>query len=190
MNTLTLPPPTSRKLTPLLLILALFLLPVATAGGLYWLQWRPVQTANYGELLQPPLPLPAGTLRGADGVDQGLALRGQWLLLLVGSAPCDAACRQQLQAMRQIQVALNKDMGRLRRLWVGPADAASRAELLRDYPDLTLATPHGNALPATPAPRLYLIDPLGNLILRYPAPAEAQGVRRDLERLLKYSWIG
>ena len=178
MNTLTLPQASSRKLTPLLLILALFLLPIATAGGLYWLQWRPTQTANYGELLQPPQPLPAGTLRG------------QWLLLLLGSAPCDAACRQQLQAMRQIQVALNKDMGRLRRLWVGPADAASRAELVHDYPDLILATPHGNALPASATPRLYLIDPLGNLILRYPAPAEAQGVRRDLERLLKYSWVG
>ncbi len=190
MNTLTLPSPISRKLTPLLLILALFLLPITTAGGLYWLQWRPAQTANYGELLQPPQPLPAGSLLDADGTDQGLALRGQWLLLLVGSTPCDAACRQQLQAMRQIQVALNKDMGRLRRLWVGPADAASRAELVHDYPDLILATPHGSALPAAATPRLYLIDPLGNLILRYPAPAEAQGVRRDLERLLKYSWVG
>jgi cytochrome oxidase Cu insertion factor (SCO1/SenC/PrrC family) len=180
----------------LLLILALFVLPVLIAAGLYLSGWQPGRTMNHGELLKPAFALPQG-LNGVDGkplpADE---LHGKWLLLLAGSGPCDDACRALLQQMHSVQVALNKERNRIRRAWINPGAATDPAlpELQRLLPDMLVAQPAdgawGAAFGTAAGHRLYLADPMGNVILRYPDNADPQGVRRDLERLLKYSWIG
>ncbi len=187
--------PGSGKRT-ILLILALFVLPVLIAAGLYVFRWQPSGTMNHGELLKPSFALPDG-LTGTDGKPlPAEELRGKWLLLLTGTGPCDDACGKALQQMRSVHIALNKERNRIRRAWINPAAGADPAlpELRRTLPDLLVAQPTGaawtTAFGAAPGHRLYLADPMGNVILRYPDKADPPGVRKDLERLLKYSWIG
>lgn len=187
----------------ILLVTALLLLPFALAFGLYWFEWRPARLSNHGELIQPPLALPATSLLRAPGAPLPTSeLHGKWTLVLVNIGRCSADCQEDLRRMRQVQVAQNKEMGRLRRLLVvgSPTDLNDDPLLpgLRShYPDLTIATPaagadgdawrspSGNAMS-----RYYIVDPLGNVMMRYGTNPNMQGMRKDLERLLKYSWVG
>lgn len=187
----------------ILLVTTLLAMPFAVAFGLYWFEWRPTSLGNHGELIQPPLALPESGLDFADGRAMPTAeLRGKWTLLLISKGPCDDVCRQHLQQMRQVQVSLNKEMGRLRRVLLGDSVAglagdAALPALRQRYPDLTILAPaSGNegapwrdALDGT-SHRFYVIDPLGNVMMRYPDNPDMQGMRKDLERLLKYSWVG
>lgn len=199
--------PATFRLSParrtLLLIAALFALPFALASALYGFAWRPARLANHGELIEPPQALPENGLSDADGRPlPTVELRGKWTLVLVGQGECAALCREQLQQMRQVQVAQNKAMGRLRRVLLGESVAALAADaalpaIRQGYPDLLIAAPAAggagdawrSALDGA-AYRFYLVDPLGNVMMRYPEKAGMSGMRRDLERLLKYSWIG
>jgi hypothetical protein len=179
----------------LLLILALFVLPVLIAGGLYVLGWRPDRTMNTGELIQPTFVLPEVTDVGGKPL-AGERLRHKWLLLVTGSGPCDASCADLLHQVHSVQIALNKERDRIRRAWVNPSAGSDPAlpELRRSLPDLLVAQPADAAWAAAfgsaPGHRLYVADPMGNVILRYAEGTDPRGVRKDLERLLKYSWIG
>ncbi len=187
-------PPRNGSLM-LALVVGLLALPFAIAGGLFLFGWQPARTANHGQLLTPPLPLPAGGLLTPDG--QALAtadLSGKWLLLLSGSGPCGADCSARINEMRRIQVALNKDMGRLRRVILSDqANDAEFAAARQRQPDLLVATTPPHWLPGATGDasyRLHIIDPQGRLIMDYPADVAAKGVRADLERLLKFAWTG
>jgi hypothetical protein len=124
------------------------------------------------------------------------ALLGHWLLALVVPGQCTADCLTQLHLARQVQVSLNKDMARLRRALIGPRldDRDTLAAAQQRWPDLLIARPTAagwQTLGAgASAPQLVLIDPQGVLVLRYPPTPDARGLRRDVERLLKYSWLG
>ena len=120
---------------------------------------------------------------------------------MVAPSPCASACLQDLHQIRQVQVALNKEMVRLRRVLLGSSVADLRtdpalAEIQRSYPDLIIAAPTADETGviwttlAGAGYRFYVIDPLGNVMMRYPEKPEMQGMLRDLERLLKYSWVG
>jgi hypothetical protein len=124
------------------------------------------------------------------------AILGHWLLALVVPDQCTADCLAQLHLARQVQVSLNKDMARLRRALIGPRldDPAVLAEAQKRWPDLLIARPSATGWQTlgadVSAPQLVLIDPQGVLVLRYPPRPDARGLRRDVERLLKYSWLG
>lgn len=190
----------------LLLLVAVFVLPFAVGSGLFWSGWRPARFANHGELLQPPRALPEGGLRHVDGHPLPTAeLRGRWLLLRVTPTPCDAACADDLQQMRQLHVALNKEQSRVRTMLLGEAmepdgDAVSSTSswtaLHHRFPDLALARLTPDAEGAawqhvldSHGRTFYLVDPLGNVMMRYTDPPDLRGTLKDLERLLKYSWI-
>jgi hypothetical protein len=184
----------------ILLVVLILALPFVLGFALYYFGWRPSSTGNYGELLQPPPRLPERGLLRPDGRELPASeFKGKWLLVLAGDGPCDPVCRQRLHDLRQVQVSLNKEMGRLRRVWLGDGTGRdpAMADLRRDYPDLLIAAPAPGAagegwrtaLDASP-PRIYIVDPLGNVILRYPDSPDIKGVRKDVERLLKYSWVG
>ena len=181
MNATTRPPPqvTTGHRT-LALVVGLLMLPFILGAGLYISGWQPTHPGNHGELLQPPLPV---------GPALPTAATGKWLLILAPDGPCDAACTNCLDAMRRIQVSLNKEMGRLRRLVVtpDPADPALAAAQ-NAQPDLLL-TCHSAPWPDG-GPALYVADPEGNLILRYGPTAAAKDIRTDLDRLLKFAWAG
>jgi cytochrome oxidase Cu insertion factor (SCO1/SenC/PrrC family) len=189
------PSPQRNGVAMLVLVVALLALPFAIAGGLYLFGWQPARTANHGQLLDPPLPLPASGLLTPEG--QPLAstdLGDKWLLLLSGEGPCDAACISRIDEMRRIQVSLNKDMGRLRRVVLSDQPNDPQINTLRQrQPDLLVAIVPPNWLPANNGSngyRLHVVDPQGRLIMNYPAEVAAKAVRSDLERLLKFAWIG
>ena len=179
----------------ILLLLTLSLLPIAIGAGLYLSGWHPAKGGNHGELIQPPRPLPAAGLTREDGTPLPTSeLGGKWTLVLAGDGACGDACTRSLQQMRQIQVALNKEMGRVRRLaLVKDPSEAGVAGARAAQPDLLVARPDAAwraTLGTAPEHRLYLIDPLGQLMMQYAPNADPKGVQQDLERLLKYSWVG
>lgn len=181
--------PSITQLTPgrraLLLTLFAFLLPLTIGGGLYWSGWRPAKTGNHGELILPPKPVPMATL--------GEGVTGKWLLVLAGDGTCEAECIAQLKTLRSIQVSLGREIDRMRRIVLTSEETTLLKALRADQPDLIVSrpTPEWNdALTPGPRYRVFLVDPAGNLMMQYAPEAEPKGIRADLERLLKYSWIG
>lgn len=171
----------------LALVVGLLMLPFVLGAGLYISGWQPVRSGNHGQLLQPVQALGlAGEVAGETA--------GKWLLILAGNGPCGAECARRIDEMRRIQVSLNKDMGRLRRLVLTaegdvPALAATRAA----QPDLLVAILPGSApavMGARDGYRFYVADPQGNLVLHYPPDVPAKDIRADLDRLLKFAWTG
>ncbi len=164
--------------------------------GLYLSGWRPEKFGNHGDLIQPPRPMPETGLLQADGRPLPTAeLRGKWLLMLPIEGSCGASCRESLQQMSNVHLALNKEQGRLRRALISTEGSPPFAELQQTYPDLLVAKldPEASAEWASTLDNtgqgLLIADPLGNVIMRYDEAAEMRGVHKDLERLLKYSWI-
>ncbi|MBS1155299.1 MAG: hypothetical protein H6R07_1223 [Proteobacteria bacterium] len=195
---------TSTRSTPkpagrmLLLLVAVFALPFLIGSGLFWSGWRPDKSGNHGELLQPPRSLPANGLQHVDGrALSSTELHGKWLLVLPLDGECQAACLKNLQQMQQVHMALTKGQNRLQRVLVRSGVSEPAAALQGRFPDLLVgivqAGPAGlawqHALDGA-GQGVYIVDPLGNVVLRYAAPVEMRGVLKDIERLLKYSWIG
>lgn len=160
---------------------------------------RPEGRRNYGELIDPQRPLPAIEATTLEGKPFELtALKGQWLLMSVSAAACDAACQQRLYFQRQLREALGKEKDRLDWVWL-VNDAAVVDKRLQ--PALSSATAlrvpaAGLAQWLPPAggssleDHIYLVDPLGNLMMRFPAHMDAAGAakaKRDLDRLLRAS---
>lgn len=178
------------------LLVATFVLPFVLGTGLYLSGWRPEKFGNHGDLIQPPRPMPETGLLQADGRPLPTAeLRGKWLLMLPIEGSCAASCRESLQQMSNVHLALNKEQGRLRRVLVSTEGSPPFAELQQTYPDLLVAKLDPEAATAwastldNTGQGLLIADPLGNVIMRYDEAAEMRGVHKDLERLLKYSWI-
>lgn len=177
----------------LALIVGIFALPFAVAAGLFAFGWQPTHTVNHGQLIRPPLPLPPHGLTTADGAPLATAeLHGRWWLLLAQAGPCDTACLARAADMRRVHVALNKDMGRLKRLVLATdLGEGAIAALRRSQPDLVVARADGRWQQVLgDGPQLYLVDPQGRAILRYTAQASAESIRADLDRLLRYGSAG
>jgi len=177
----------------LVLLASLFLLPIAASMVAYLA--RPEPTANYGELLLPPATItthPFGTERG-DRFEFS-QLQGRWILVASDSGACAAACVEKLTAMRQVRLALARNAVRVERVFVIDDLAAPNRATLAAFEGLTVAvTPAGMVLPpgaGNDRAHIYLVDPRGNVMLRWPAKVEMKRMHRDLERLLKASQIG
>lgn len=182
-------------------VLALFAGPVLLAVGWYSLapQTAPAAAAH-GSLIEPARPLePFELARRDSDRSYGLEdLHGRWTLVHVIGDRCGADCRERLYFTRQIHTALGKDQGRVQRLALAArgTDAGGFDEILDEHPRLTvLATsPDGPLRRQLPndvdAETVLLIDPLGNLILRFDADVEPDGILEDLEKLLKLSRVG
>jgi hypothetical protein len=178
----------------LLLLAAFALSPVVVSyTAYYW--FAPAKRANYGELLETrPAPEIAGTL--ADGSRFGLKdLRGRWLLLVVTGGECHEACMRALYATRQARTIQGREQDRVLRVWLQPADASPPArEVLALHPGLIAAHADRDELARLPIDAggsgILLIDPLGNLVLRYGVDADIKRLADDLGRLLRASQMG
>lgn len=173
----------------LLLTLLIFLTPILVGGGLYLSGWRPAKTSNHGELVQPPQAVPLAAL----GAEVAAKAGGKWLLVIAGDAPCAADCVALAGHTRAVQVSLNREMGRIRRIVLADAPSQALASLQEQQPDLLVAVANPawrDILKAGGKHRLFVVDPAGNLMMQYAPETDPKGVRADLERLLKSSWIG
>ncbi|HYG12940.1 MAG TPA: SCO family protein, partial [Methylophilaceae bacterium] len=180
-------------------------LPIAASVLLYVSGWRPTSTVNHGELITPALPLADHALHDVDGkVVKFSDLRGQWVMLYLDAADCPAACMDNLYRMRQTYIAQGKERERIERVFIttdGGATPALKAQLA-DYAGMQIWAADATALSAiandfgidagqlVQQHNIYLIDPMGNYFMRYSPTIDPAGLRKDLERLLKYSAAG
>ncbi|HNR83479.1 MAG: hypothetical protein IT498_11225 [Rubrivivax sp.] len=160
---------------------------------------RPEARRSFGELIEPQRPLPVASATDLSGRPAALsALKGQWLLISVGGGACDAVCENHLYLQRQLREGLGKDKDRLDWVWLVSDDARlpepllpalGQATVLRVPPDVLggwLAPAPGQALPD----HLYVVDPMGHWMMRFPAGLDKQSAgraKRDLERLMRAS---
>jgi len=169
----------------LALIGALFALPVL-AGWLAYLTGRvPGTTSNYGTLLAPR-PIAAAAVA---------ALRGKWVLVQFDGGACGEQCEKKLYYMRQVRRAQGKEMNRIERLWFVTDTVEPKGELLVAIEGTRMARASAEdaaafAAEGAPGDHIYLVDPLGNLMLRFPRDPDPAKMVKDLERLLKYSGFG
>ncbi|MEJ0099004.1 MAG: hypothetical protein WDO12_04395 [Pseudomonadota bacterium] len=180
--------PASRRM--LLVLVALFFLPLAAAFVLYYgFSWRPAGGTNHGELLQPIKQLPAGAK----------PLLGKWTLFYVGDGACDEDCRQTLWVARQTRVSLNKDMPRINRALFATANCCDRAFLDKEHQDLQIFDGASSAAvsdllallpPGDHRHDIFIADPLGNIVMRFDARSDPHGLLDDLKKLLQLSHIG
>ena len=190
----------------LLALAALFFVPLAVAFWMYYgpTGWRPAGDASKGDLIDPARPLPEIALPTMDGGTTAPAfLRGKWTMLYVGDGLCDERCRKALYLTRQSRIALNKDMDRVQRVFLVTDRCCDRAFLAAEHPDLVVARvedaasaallgpfPVYGGVPLAAAGRIYLVDPLGNLLMSYAATAPDKALLADLKKLLRLSHIG
>ena len=145
-------------------------------------RWISGPGANYGELIAPPRPL-AGPLE---------RLRGKWVLVTFDNVnTCADACERKLYIVRQVRRAQGKEMDRIDRLWLLTDRGQPRAELVAALEGGHIVAADAQLLKALPnTADIYLVDPLGNLMMRFPAEADPAKMIKDLQRLLKYSSFG
>jgi hypothetical protein len=184
----------------MLLVLAVCASP-GVASYLAYYVFQPQGRTNYGTLFDPPRGWPAGlnlaTLDGASVAPS--TLDGQWLLVAVGPAACEAACEKRLLIQRQLREMLGRERDRIDKVWLITDAAPLRPELRRALeappaPATLLRAPRealAGVLTAEPGrvleDHLYLVDPRGQWVMRMPAEPDPGRVRRDLDRLLRAS---
>lgn len=182
-------------------MMALLLVSAAPVIASYFTYYviRPEGRRNFGELIEPQRPLPDMLGLDLDGRTHRLGeLKGQWLLVSVGSGNCAEACAQQLYFQRQLRESLGKDRERLDRVWLVSDMQSPPTELLPGLKDATVLRVPAEELTRWLAPavghaideHLYVVDPMGNWMLRFPARLDietAAKAKRDLERLMRAS---
>ncbi len=182
----------------LVLLAVVFLGPMAVAMALYFtgFQWRPEGTSEHGILYQPARPLPDLSTAPADAQEDRDGLRGRWSLIYIGPGNCMAGCRQALVVTRQVRRALGRDLDRVQRVYVVTGGRVDSGFLSAEHAGIRVVA-DGNAVAEVARIAgevregdIFLADPLGNLVMRYPAGTAMKGIHADLQRLLKLSTIG
>jgi hypothetical protein len=183
----------------------LFLLPLLLAFFMYYAtDWRPVKRVNHGTLITPVRSLPAVhlpqiSISDSDtGTPAAQQLRTKWSIVYIGAGNCDEPCRQALYVMRQTRLSLNNDMSRVERVFLTTGNCCAREFLAHEHPGLVVldATNEEGArllreFPADGRPySLFIVDPLGNLMMSYDARQNPKGLLEDLKKLLRLSHIG
>jgi hypothetical protein len=169
-----------RNRRTLLLIALVAIAPVVASYVIYY--WFPRdKQVNYGELLATPAP---STTK--------FDWTGKWTIAVAAPGACDASCMAALYATRQARTMQGREMDRVRRVWFVTDGTAPAPTLLAQHPDLELVRNVPDAMASWPAgsQRIYLVDPLGNLVLAWPREPDIKKVGKDVERLLRASRIG
>ena len=195
-----------RQRRMLIGVALMFFAPLALAFYLYYgTGWHPGGRVNAGELIVPVRPLPELALplaAGAAGDAQTNPgfLKGKWTFLYVQKGRCDDECGRHLYDTRQVRLALDREMHRVQRVFIGDGDCCDFPELKQAHPDLIVIRESAadaallGSLPmregALNSHRVYVIDPLGNAMMFYAPDAKPKGMLEDMKRLLRLSSIG
>lgn len=186
------PPGKGRR--QLVLMALLFLGPVVAALALYFMKpdLAPSGSTAHGELITPVVEIPA-----IDApANEGATFHGAWTLAVIAS-DCDQSCADALLQIRQIRLAMGRDMGRIARVLMLTDGARAGDELTAAHAGLRIVNDgepdllaQAARFPGDPARSIYLIDPLGNLMMRFERGTGSKEIKADLKRLLKLSSIG
>lgn len=183
----------------LYLIIAVCAAPMIASYLTYYVI-KPQGRTNYGALLDPrAYPIPTLGTTALDGRPQALSdLKGKWIMLQADSGVCAEPCRTKLFEMRQLRLVQGKDMDRIERVWLVLDREPLETTLMREYDGTHMLRADAAAvrrwLPVEEGTRIedhvYLIDPLGNLMMRFPKNADPNKMKKDIAKLLKASRIG
>ncbi|MFZ6872105.1 SCO family protein [Undibacterium sp. Di27W] len=187
----------------LILVLAVCAAPMIFSYLAYYVI-KPEGRTNYGTILDPrlyPMPRLAGHLLGAAASDPATGLeayQGKWLMLQVDSGACADVCQKRMYDIRQLRTAQGKEMDRIERVWLITDDTPIDTMLIRQHDGARMLKMDAAALKAwlptesetQISDHIYLIDPRGNLMMRYPKNADANKIKKDLSKLLRASAIG
>lgn len=182
--------PRAARRLPLLLVAFICIAPMIASYAAYYLFPRESRT-NYGTLLAIPAPALEGVT--ADGRAFALStLSGRWAVLVAAGGACDEACDRALYATRQARAMEGRERDRVVRVWLVTDGASPSAATLAAHPDVAIVRAPPDALSAWPqgAGAIYLVDPLGNVVLAWPRDPDVRKLANDLSKLLRASQIG
>ena len=206
MNDTQQPNPKRSRLTLLILVI-LFALPIVLA----WIatknkSWQPTNSKNNGELLEPVRPLPEFTLNKIDGTDFKLEdIRRKWTLIYFVAQSCDQSCQESLVKVRDVRLAQSGDALRVQYflIYAQKPAASEVASLAKEHPRLNLLVAEGDSATVllntfklntdellAQTHRVYLVDPIGNLMMYYSEGFPGNGLLKDIRYLLHWSQIG
>jgi len=174
--------------------MVLLLSPVVVSYALFLSGYRP-GSVNYGDLLEPQKLSGTGVTQRENKIFRIRDLKGKWVMLTIDSGHCDEACQQKLYYMRQIRTMQNKEMHRIERLWLVDDDVAVDDPLWDEYEGTVIVNAQDSELldhisnRETQRNHIYFIDPLGNVMLRFPENLEPRKMSDDIKRLLHVSQI-
>ncbi|MBK1890102.1 cytochrome C oxidase subunit I [Undibacterium sp. 14-3-2] len=193
----------------LFIVLAVCAAPMIASYLAYYVI-KPEGRTNYGTILDPRLyPMPelharllgagdANDTNNADKQNGLMAYRGKWIMLTIDSGSCDAACQKKLYDLRQLRLAQGKEMDRIERVWAVVDEQPVDTLLLREYDGMHVLKADADALKkwlptedgSQISEHIYMIDPLGNLMMRFPKNADPNKIKKDISKLLRASAIG
>jgi len=199
--------PVRRSRIKLIVLAIVFMIPILAAYFFYkFPQYQPTATSNNGVLYKPVVALKDFQLKTADAKPYSLAdMRGKWSLIYIGKSDCDMACQETLLKARDARWAQGMEATRIRYYYLLSADTfnGDLKKLNKDYPGLIMLQGDRAArkgliaqfrVNASQVPgsdnRLYLVDPVGRLLMHYPYGFRHIGLMEDLKHLLKWSRIG
>jgi hypothetical protein len=180
--------PRTRSRLLLVGIVVMFMLPFFAAVVMRFSGWEPERTRNFGQLLEPPVDVSPIAIQRADGSDYAYQpLERSWQVMVFPPADCGQPCLVLADALYRVWLGEGRKAAKVRILWFGevPEQAARYPALIpmRDAPALRERMPGlGESSDALP---VYLVDPSGFLVMRYPPGFDPSGLRRDLGRLIK-----
>ena len=189
---------TARGRWKMLLVLLICAAPVVASYFAYYV-WRPDARRSYGDLIEPQRPIPDIDATDLQGRPVALpSLQGQWLLVTVGGGACDARCEKHLYLVRQLWAGLGKDRDRVDWVWLVDDAAPVRPSLLPGLEHATILRVDHAKLAQWLAPaaghrlddHLYVVDPMGHWMMRFPPTSDFAGatkIRGDVDRLLRAS---
>jgi len=188
-------PKSDRK--TLLLLAVIFVLPFTIAATLHLLNVRP-SGKSYGELIMPPVALNIPALKDAQG--KSVNWQKKWNIVMIDRAGCNDACQATAHLLGNVRLSLDKDTKRVQQILLLPIEVKANAiaSMQEKNPDLIILAGSNETtmqlaskLESLAKPQaICLVDPLGNLMMQYPQNFEPKGLRSDLVRLLKNSWVG
>ncbi len=177
-----------------LLLLALMSAPVIVSYVLYFTEYRPKST-HYGDLIPIVKVTGIGVNQNDNTILRMKDLHGKWTLVMVDSGQCDEACIKKLYFMRQVRLVQGKEKHRIERLWLINDDVRPDDELIKQYEGTYFVSAKDSEIlgyietQETQTKHIYLIDPIGNLMMRFPEDVDGTKMGHDLKRLLHVSQI-
>jgi cytochrome oxidase Cu insertion factor (SCO1/SenC/PrrC family) len=187
----------------LIAMVVFFAAPLFLVIAMYRFDWHP-KGKSYGDLIEPVVPIKlTEAFKDVKTTDttvlSKLLWHDKWSAVILADK-CEAVCQARLHDARQIHASLEKDMNRLQRILI--TNQQDLNDLQKQYPDLIILNQPSadvaalakqfdvDGVSAYTSERVYMVDPLGNLMLSYSNQVKPVDMRKDWVRLLKYSWAG
>lgn len=192
----------NRSMRTFYLLILVFVLPFTMAVLLHFFDLQP-SGKSYGHLIQPPKSLQIPLLTDVQGkVFKPEQWHKIWNIVTLDNTGCAEPCAERIHMLKQVHTSMNKEINRVQRVLLVTADISAEAysETQKKYPDLIILlgantetkkfADEFEANKGSATSNVFLVDPLGNLMMSYPDKFDPKSLRSDLTRLLKNSWAG